>query len=184
MRWHRRAATSADLGKAGAQGSTGPKRDDSVYLAPSPHGVAQGYDLSVDEGEVILHSHTSTVTATHFLGFEIADESLVLFDKSLGAWLPWISLAGMPEGVWVRFANGKGVPVIPVELRRDPGGFSGRWLDQAGGLLPLGTLDAVRGPGGASVLEAEYARHNEFMDSWRRFGGWRLEGARWYPPTG
>lgn len=164
-------------------GAADPTPDDSVYIAPSPHGIVPGYDYSVDEGEVILHSHIPTATATQFNGYEIADGSLVLFDRSRRAWVPWISLVGMPEGVWVRFVTSGGKPLIPIELRHDPSGYSGRWLDQTGGLLPLGTLDAIRAPGGAAVLEAEMARHKEFTDSWRRFGGWRLEGGRWYPPA-
>jgi hypothetical protein len=89
----------------------------------------------------------------------------------------------MPEGVWVRFVNDQGIVLIPMELRLDTHGYSGRWLDATGRLVPLGTLDALRSSGGAAVLAAEQARHNDFMDSWRRFGGWRLISGRWYPPN-
>jgi hypothetical protein len=165
-----------------AQGSTTVQPDNAVLVVPSPHGVAPGYDYVVDDGEVTLHSDARTVGATQFYGFQIKQDSLWLFDRPSGTWSPWLPLEGMPEGVWVRFVSGQGLVLIPVELRRDPNGYSGRWLDATGRLLPLGTLDAVRADGGAAVLAAEQTRHDDFMDSWRRFGGWRLTGGRWYPP--
>lgn len=178
MRWPQRKSGTSTSSLA-----TAVQPDNTVFAEPSPNGVAPGYDYVVDEGELLLHADWRTVQATQFYGYQIKDDTIWLFDRPTGTHYPWLRLEGMPEGVWVRFVNAQGGLLVPVEVRCDQHGYSGRWLDATGHLVPLGTLDALRGAGGAAVLAAEQARHDEFMDSWRRFGGWRLIGGRWYPPN-